>query len=179
VAAAYAEAYLRGYGADCITVNPYMGTDTLTPFVEEVRGLERGGGVFVLLLTSNPSAAELQLSGDPPLFERVAELVSQYGAAAQQYSDVGAVVGATRPDLGRRVRELLPETLFLVPGFGAQGGGVEEVKPLLDGRGGGVFVNSSRQLMYAYEGSEKDYRSAAHEAARRMRRQLQEAGVRT
>lgn len=177
VAAAYADAHLGSYGADCATVNPYMGTDAVDPFVEEVRQQGRGGGVFVLVLTSNPSAAELQIGGDPPLFERVAGLVSRYGELSGEYPDVGAVVGATRPDLGRRVRELLPGALFLVPGFGAQGGGVDEVKALLDGSGGGVLVNSSRRLMYAHESSERDYRSAAREAAHRMRMELQEAGV--
>jgi orotidine-5'-phosphate decarboxylase len=87
------------------------------------------------------------------------------------------VVGATRPETGRRVRELLPGALFLVPGYGAQGGGAADIRPLLDRGGAGVLVNSSRGVLYAYEGSRTGYRDAAREAAKRARDELRFAGV--
>ena len=176
VAGAYAEAHLSVYGATCVTANPYMGRDALVPFLEEVRRLERGGGVFALVATSNPSAAEVQNATDPPLYEIVAKLVGELGEQAGEYPDVGAVVGVTRPEIGRRVREILPKELFLSPGYGAQGGGASGVKSLLDEKGGGVLVNSSRGILYAYEESGKDYRDAALESARTAKRELQNVG---
>ncbi len=180
VAAAYAEAHLRVYGASCVTVNPYMGSDALLPFLEETRRLKRGGGVFVLVATSNPSAGRIQDSGEPPLLETVSKLVAEIEERAEEsaYSDAGAVVGATRPEVGRRVRELLPETLFLTPGYGAQGGGVSSIRSLLDARGAGVLVNSSRGIIYAYENAEGGgYREAARTAARRAKEDLRSIGA--
>lgn len=177
VAAAYAEAHLRVYGADCVTVNPYMGAEAVTPFLEETRRLNRGGGVFVLVATSNPSAASLQAATEPPLFEVAARLVAEVGTSGGEYPDAGAVVGVTRPEVGRKVRELLPEALFLAPGYGAQGGGPSDVRPLLDEKGGGVLVNSSRGILYAHEGSRAGYRKAAREAARSARDDLRRAGA--
>ena len=178
VAAAYAEAHLAVYGASCVTVNPFMGEDAVRPFLEEARRLGRGGGVFVLVATSNPSAERFQGATAPPLFEVAARLVAELGGGAGDYPDAGAVVGATRPEVGRRVRELLPEALFLVPGYGAQGGGAAGIRPLLDGSGAGVLVNSSRAVIYAHEASQKDYRKAAREAAKEARDELRSAGVR-
>ncbi|CAN5876783.1 orotidine-5'-phosphate decarboxylase [soil metagenome] len=177
VAAAYAEAHLSVHGATCVTVNPYMGEDAVRPFLEETRRLNRDGGVFVLVATSNPSAATLQDATDPPVYELAANLVEELGASSGEYIDAGAVVGVTRPEVGRRVRELLPDALFLSPGFGAQGGGAAGVRSLLDRRGGGVLVNSSRGILYAYEGSDLEYREAAREAARAARLELTAAGV--
>jgi orotidine-5'-phosphate decarboxylase len=174
---AYAEAHLRVYGADAVTVNPYMGSDAVLPFLEEARRLGRGGGAFVLVATSNRSAEEIQAAGDPPVRERAARLVAELGDAAPGERDVGAVVGVTRPEVGRRVRELLPEALFLAPGYGTQGGGARDVLSLLDERGGGVLVNSSRGILYAYRERGGDFRVAAREAARQMRDALREAGV--
>jgi orotidine-5'-phosphate decarboxylase len=179
VAAAYAEAHLRVYGATCVTVNPYMGSDAVSPFLEEARRLGGGGGAFVLVATSNPSARELQAVGSPPLFESAARLVAELGVpGAEGYLDAGAVVGATRPEVGRRVRQLLPGALFLAPGYGAQGGGAAGVRSLLDDRGGGTLVNSSRGILYAYEGTGGEYRRAARDAARRTRDELRAAGAR-
>jgi orotidine-5'-phosphate decarboxylase len=172
VAAAYAEAHLGVYGATCVTVNPYMGEDTILPFLEEARRQTLGGGVFVLVATSNPSSREVQESTEPPLFEVISGLVAGLGRPAGDYPDVGAVVGATRPEIGGRVRELLPETLFLSPGYGAQGGDASGIRPLLDRNGGGVLVSSSRSILYAYERSASDYRDAAREAARDARDEL-------
>ena len=180
VATAYAEAHLRVYGASCVTVNPYMGTDALLPFLEETRRLKRGGGVFVLVATSNPSAGRIQDSGEPPLLETVSKLVAEIGERAEEstYPDAGAVVGATRPEVGRRVRELLPETLFLTPGYGAQGGGASSIRSLFDARGAGVLVNSSRGIIYAHEKSESlGYREAAMAAAQRTKEELRSIGA--
>ena len=182
VAAAYAEAHLSVYGATSITVNPYMGMDAVGPFLDEARRLGYGRGIFVLVATSNPSAQDFQSSSAPPLYEVAAQLVKELGeAGASGYPDVGAVVGATRPEIGRRVRELLPRTLFLAPGYGAQKGDTSGVRALLDSNGAGVLVNSSRGILRAFEESERvggDYKSAARDAARRMREDLAGAGVR-
>jgi orotidine-5'-phosphate decarboxylase len=179
VAAAYAEAHLAVSGATCVTVNPYMGADAVLPFLEETRRLDRGGGVFVLVATSNPSAETFQGITSPPLFEVASRLVAELGReAGSGYPDAGAVVGATRPETGRRVRELLPDALFLVPGYGMQGGGAGDVRPLLNARGAGVLVNSSRGVIYAHEGSRLGYREAAREAARRAREELHSIGAR-
>lgn len=178
VAAAYAEAHLAVYGAACVTVNPFMGADAVAPFLEEARRQGRGGGVFVLVATSNPSAESVQGVTDPPLFEIAARLVAELGLGGGDYPDAGAVVGATRPETGRRVRGLLPDALFLVPGYGVQGGEAASIRPLLDREGAGVLVNSSRGVLYAYEGSQTGYREAAREAARRARDVLRFAGVR-
>jgi orotidine-5'-phosphate decarboxylase len=184
VAAAYAEAHLSAYGATSVTVNPYMGADAVGPFLEEARRLGRGGGAFVLVATSNPSATQLQGSSAPPLYEAAAGLVADLGETGSSgYLDAGAVVGATRPEVGRRVRELLPNALFLAPGYGAQKGGASGVRALLDAGGAGVLVNSSRGILRAFESldpasSGSDYRSAARDAAQRMREDLTTTGVR-
>ena len=177
VAAAYAEAHLGFYGALCATVNPYMGADAVVPFLEEARRQGRGGGVFVLAATSNPSSGAFQEATDPPLYEVSARLVAELVPPGGDHGDVGAVVGITRPEVGRRVRELLPEALFLSPGYGAQGGDASGVRALLDRRGGGVLVNSSRAILYAHEGAGIDYREAAGEAARLACEELRGAGV--
>ncbi len=130
-----------------------------------------------MVATSNPSAGALQDTTDPPVYELTARLVAELGQSAGDYSDAGAVVGATRPEVGRRVRELLPGALFLSPGYGAQGGGASGVRALLDERGSGVLVNSSRGILYAYERSGGDYRTAARRAARRAREELRAAGA--
>lgn len=178
VAAAYAEAHLGAYGATCVTVNPYMGEDAVLPFLEEARKRSVGGGIFVLVATSNPSSRGIQETTDPPLFEVVAGLVARLGRSAGDYPDAGAVVGATRPEIGARARELLPGALFLSPGYGAQGGEASGVRPLLDRSGAGVLVNSSRSILYAYEHSASGYKEAAREAARKARKELSQAGAR-
>ena len=180
VTAAYAEAHLSVYGATSVTVNPYMGADAVTPFLDEARRLDRGGGAFILVATSNPSAQDLQNSSTPPLNETVARLVADLGRAGTTgYLDAGAVVGATRPELGRRVRQILPRALFLVPGYGAQKGDALGVRALLDTGGAGVLVSSSRGILRAFEEpTGGDYKSAARIAVRKMREDLASAGVR-
>ncbi len=180
VAAAYAEAHLSVYGATTVTVNPYMGEDAVSPFLEEARKLGRGGGAFVLVATSNPSAGDIQNASEPPLYEAAARLVENLGRVGPSgYGDAGAVVGVTRPALGHRVRELLPRALFLSPGYGAQSGDAAGVRALLDERDAGVLVNSSRGIIRAFEEAPvTDHKSAARDAARRMREDLARAGVR-
>jgi orotidine-5'-phosphate decarboxylase len=178
-AEAYAEAHLRTFGATCATVNPYMGAEAVEPFLAEVRSLDRGGGVFVLAATSNPSSVDFQEATSPPLHEVAARLISELGRRTEGgYTDAGAVVGATRPEAGAKVRDILPESLFLVPGYGSQGGGASAVRTLLDGWDGGVLVNSSREIIYAHEKSGGEYRDAAAEAAKKARDELRAIGAR-
>lgn len=195
-AAAYAAAHLGcdkddaafcppDFVADAITINPLLGSDGVAPFIEQAA--EQGRGLFALVKTSNPSSAEIQdLSCDgKPLYERVAALVEQWGTPYRGecgYSLVGAVVGATFPRVVARLREAMPHTFFLLPGFGAQGAGVEDVLPAFDAEGSGAVVNSSRAITYAHErppfseefGIER-WQEAAAEAARRMKEQIWQA----
>jgi orotidine-5'-phosphate decarboxylase len=159
-AIAYAEALLgdtpdtAGPEVDAVTVNPYLGGDGIQPFVAAARA--RGKGVFVLVRTSNPSAAEFQEleAGGRPLYLHVASAVARWGAediGASGMSLVGAVVGATAPEQAARVREILPRAFFLVPGYGAQGGGAGSVRPHFLPGGRGVIVNASRSIIFAHE----------------------------
>jgi orotidine-5'-phosphate decarboxylase len=151
---AYAEAFLGDgdFACDAVTINPYLGSDALAPFVARVRS---GRGLFVLVKTSNPSSGEFQDLEAPqrPLWEAVAERVHGWGSdfvGADGLSPVGAVVGATYPDHARRARELMPDSVILVPGYGAQGGSPEDSIITARADGLGAIVNASRSLMYAY-----------------------------
>jgi len=156
-AAAYARGLLgRGqsaWGADAITVNPYLGDDSLRPFVE--LAVERGAGVFVLVKTSNPGAKtfqDLDCQGRP-LYEHVGayvEQLAQQTLGSSGYGAVGAVVGATYPEQLARLRAQMPHTWFLVPGFGAQGAGARDVAGAFDRRGHGAIINSSRAIIFAH-----------------------------
>lgn len=179
-ATAYAQAFLRetptpfgtvpGLGADALTVNPYLGEDALAPFVTPDRGL------FVLVRTSNPGAADVQdaeLAGGGRVWEHVARLVDRLGGApgAAGLSDVGAVVGATAPEHLERARELMPRAIFLLPGIGAQGGRVEGVGPAFaPGRAGGL-VTASRSIARAHEQHGGTPAGAARAEAERLREQ--------
>lgn len=141
------------FGTDFLTVNPYLGTDGVKPFVDVCR--EEDKGLFVLVKTSNPSSGEFQdqLTGGKPLYELVAEKVVEWGAESMdgKYSNVGAVVGATYPEMSRVLRKLMPNTYFLVPGYGAQGGTAEDLKHCFNEDGLGAIVNSSRGIIAAYK----------------------------
>jgi orotidine-5'-phosphate decarboxylase len=146
----YADTYFGGpFDADALTVNPSLGLDTLEPFRTAARARDRG--VFVLLRTSNPGAATFQRPAESALVE-----------AIRDEPAFGAVVGATDPGTGARLRAALPDTLFLVPGFGAQGGG--DLAPFFV-RGEGAIVSSSRGILYAGEGR-SDWKAAVRAAAR-------------
>ncbi len=145
---------------DSLTVNPYMGSDGVNPFIDEA--VAHNKSIFVLLRTSNPSSKELQeliLQDGRPVYENMADLIESWGAphvGKRGYSNVGAVVGATHPEEGKRLRELMPHTFFLVPGYGAQGGTAKDVAGMFDANGEGAIVNSSRGIIGAWQKSE-DY----------------------
>jgi orotidine-5'-phosphate decarboxylase len=178
--AAYAEAYLGDgdFACDAITVNPYLGSDAIAPFVARVRA---GRGLFVLVKTSNPSSGEFQDLEAPnrPLWEAVAERVHGWGSdfiGAEGFTPVGAVVGATYPEHARRARELMPDSLILVPGYGAQGASAEDSIITARSDGLGTIINASRSLMYAYlKGSGAPPGAAASAAAATMRLALNDA----
>lgn len=142
-----------GFNTDFLTVNPYLGTDGVKPFVEECNKEDKG--LFVLVKTSNPSSGEFQdrLIDGRPLYEWVAEKVVEWGQASMdgEYSNVGAVVGATYPEMSRILRKLMPNTYFLVPGYGAQGGTAADLKHCFNEDGLGAVVNSSRGIIAAYK----------------------------
>ena len=163
-----------GLGADAVTVSPYLGDDSLTPFTDRCR---TGKGVFVLTRTSNPGAALLQEkeTDGRPLFLHVADLVARLGAehiGAHGYSDVGAVAGATAPAALRAVRAALPNAFLLIPGYGAQGAGPEALEGLAAGDASGFLVNASRSIIYAHRETGADYRTAAARAAVQMRDEI-------
>ncbi len=183
---------LGGLDADAVTVNPYLGTDSLLPFAAY---LDRGKGLFVLAKTSNPSSAELQdrlietAAGERPLYTAVAELARQIGADSRGergFSSVGIVVGATHPSQLGELRGSFSELPFLVPGFGAQGADADDVTGAFDERGLGALVNASRSLLFAYRGEEysglapKQWSEATRRECKKMSTAINEAlaGVR-
>lgn len=193
-AAGYSNAYLGKtpigeekvsiYDVDFVTVNPYLGIDGVKPFIDDCK--EYGKGIFILVKTSNKSSGELQdlkLENGKTIYEKVAELVNSWGedlVGEYGYSSVGAVVGATYPIQIKELREIMPKTYFLIPGYGAQGGKAEDIAlGFKDGIGG--IVNASRSLMAAYKSdrwkdkySEKEFGKATRAEAIRMRDELNE-----
>lgn len=157
-ARAYARAYLEGIETtppevlpDAITVQPLLGADSLEPFVAAAR--EHGRGLFVLVRTSNPGSADLQLLGEPPLSVRVAALVDRLGADLVGdcgLSSVGAVVGATHPEVLAELRAAMPRAPLLLPGVGAQGAGAADVVQAFLPGGRGALVSASRSVAFAY-----------------------------
>lgn len=143
----------RGFDEDFVTVNPYLGTDGVKPFVDVCK--EEGKGIVVLVKTSNPSSGEFQdrIIDGRPLYEHVAEKVVEWGAdcMGDGYSNVMAVVGATYPEEGKILRKLMPKTYILVPGYGAQGGKGADLVHFFNEDGLGAIVNSSRGIIGAYK----------------------------
>ncbi len=144
---------IRVYDADFATVNPYLGTDGIKPFIDVCNENDRG--IFVLVKTSNPSSGEFQdvLTKDGrPMYELVGEKVAEWGRLSMdgQYSNVGAVVGATYPEQAKRLRELMPDTFILAPGYGAQGATAQDLAGFFKADGTGAIVNSSRGIIAAY-----------------------------
>jgi orotidine-5'-phosphate decarboxylase len=175
-----AEAYARGHlsgsaSPDAITVNGYLGADGIHPFVEVAR--DEGKGVFVLVRTSNPSGAVIQDFADAAgrkLYEHIAEQVAAIGSAEglvgeRGFSCVGAVVGATYPDEARRLRRIMPQQVFLVPGYGAQGATAGDCAAAFTPDGTGAIVNASRSVIFAYNDRKyagMDWRKAVETAAK-------------
>jgi len=175
------EKMIPAFDSDMVTVNPYLGTDGVKPFVDACSQFDRG--IFVLVKTSNPSSGEFQdrLIDGRPLYEHVAEKVMEWGSASMDgdWSNVGAVVGATYPEMLTRLRELMPRTFFLVPGYGAQGGTAEDIARAFGKNGEGVVVNSSRGIIAAWkkkeyaEFGEAGFAQASRQAAKDMIADLQ------
>ena len=161
-AEAYAAAYLgrkpaSAWGADALTVSPYLGDDSLEPFMKQ--GRLHGAGIFVLVKTSNPGGKLFQdvVSEGLPLYQRVAayvESLAQHTRGPSGYGDVGAVVGATYPEQLAELRTRMPSSWFLVPGFGAQGGAAQDCAAAFDAQGLGAVVNNSRGIIFAYARAE-------------------------
>ncbi len=167
------------FGADALTVNGYLGTDGIAPLLK-VCG-EKDKGIFVLVKTSNKSSGELQdkLIGETPVYAVMGDMCENWGKeqiGEYGYSSVGAVVGATYPEQLTELRKRLPHTMFLVPGYGAQGGGAQGIAGAFDEKGLGAIVNSSRAIMCAYKNEEncpeQDFAKAARREAIRMKEDI-------
>ena len=186
--AKYAEAFLYGNTPiDAITINPYFGTDGVKPIL--AMAAKNDKGVFVLAKTSNPSSDEIQnlvTEDGEKVYQKVGHLVDCWGRSISSettaYNPVGAVVGATHPTEAKELREMLPNTFFLVPGYGAQGATAEDIVVNFDSKGGGAVVNSSRGLMFAYKSdrwakkySASQWDDATHDEAVRAQKELVEA----
>lgn len=186
--AKYAEAFLYGNTPiDAITINPYFGTDGVKPFLDMAAKNDKG--VFVLAKTSNPSSDEIQnlvTEDGEKVYQRVGHLVDCWGRSISSetttYNPVGAVVGATHPTEAKELRDMLPNTFFLVPGYGAQGATAKDIVVNFDSKGGGAVVNSSRGLMFAYKNerwaqkySSSRWADATHDEAERAQKELAEA----
>ena len=163
---------IPGLGSDAFTVNPYLGDDSLKPFID--RAESEGAGVFVLVRTSNPGARQIQdlECGGMRVHERVAAMVDNIGRdliGESGLSSVGAVVGATAPDLIKPLRELMPHTPFLIPGIGAQGGELEEIAHVFESQPAATLVTAARSIVEAHKQHGGDPISAARSEAERIR----------
>lgn len=174
-ASAYAEGHLTSPNTpNALTVNAYFGGDGLSPFIDTAR--DHGRGVFALVRTSNPSAANIQDFADPSgkkFYQHIAEQIARLGAAEgligqSGYSCLGAVVGATYPDEARQLREIMPQQIFLVPGYGAQGATAADCAASFKADGTGAIVNASRSVIYAFskENADADWKTAIKSAAK-------------
>lgn len=166
----------EAFGADALTVNGYLGSDGIRPLLQICK--QKDKGIFVLVKTSNPSSGELQdqaLGNGKTVYAEMGGMCEMWGeelAGKYGYSGVGAVVGATYPEQLAEMRKALPHTFFLVPGYGAQGGGAKDVAGGFDQNGLGAIINSSRGIMCAYQkdgSSPEEYALSARKEAIRMR----------
>lgn len=173
----------RGFDEDFATVNPYLGSDGVKPFIDVCK--EENKGLFILVKTSNPSSGEFQdqLIGDKTLYHLVGEKVAEWGEShmGNDYSYIGAVVGATYPEIGKIMREVMPKSYILVPGYGAQGGKGKDLAHFFNKDGLGAIVNSSRGIIGAYQQEqyakfgEAAYADAARAAVIDMREDIASA----
>ncbi len=169
------EERIAAFNADCVTLNGYMGSDTIEPFVETCK--EKGKCLFLLVKTSNPGSGELQnmVAGDRLVYRVMGDMTSKLGKGGEGkygFHLAGAVVGATYPSDMRELRKRLEHTFFLVPGYGAQGGTAEDVQYAFNKYGHGAIVNASRSIMCAWQKTGKDgtdFQDAARQAAIAMR----------
>ncbi len=176
--AAFAFDERDGLGADAVTVNPYLGTEAIEPFLAERWASPRGRGVFVLVRTSNPGCDDVQcarLEQGGTIAGMIARQVAMLGRerlGEEGWSDVGAVVAATKPEDAAALRSMMPDQIFLVPGYGAQGGTVETARSLFADqpgrRGSGGLVTASRSVIYAFEQQRRDWIGAVRTAAARF-----------
>ncbi len=169
---------LSPFNADCVTINGYMGSDAILPFLNIAK--DEGKDVFLLVKTSNPSSGELQdlIAGDRQVYTVMADLCARLGKGSEGergYQTLGAVVGATYPAELKELRRRMEHTFFLVPGYGAQGGTAEDVRHAFDRYGWGAVINSSRGILCAWkkvENGEENYQEAAKQAAIAMREDI-------
>lgn len=168
-------------GPDAMTINSYLGDDSLQPFMDVAD--RQGKGLFALVRTSNPGSDALQtlkLEDGRNVCDAVGQMVGQVGGTsvgACGYSLLGAVVGATKPTDMARLREQMPQQVFLVPGFGAQGGKAEDIRACFDARGKGALITASRSITYAHDPAQPDrWQQAITEAAIRMKQQINAIG---
>lgn len=189
-AAAYSEAWLGStqvgrtacpvFDADCVTLNGYMGSDAIKPFLKDCT--QQNKCAFVLAKTSNPSSMELQdiVAGDRLVYTVMGDLIQRWGQGTEGrygFQALGAVVGATHPSVLKQLRRRLDRVFFLVPGYGAQGGTAADVRYAFDELGRGAIVNASRSIMCAWQKTGKDgadYQEAARSAAEKMRDEIKQ-----
>ena len=173
----------RGFDEDFITVNPYLGSDGINPFIKVCK--EQKKGIIILVKTSNPSSGEFQdrVIGEKTLYQLVGEKVAQWGEdfMGDEYSYVGAVVGATYPEVGKIMRKVMPKTYILVPGYGAQGGKGKDLAHFFNEDGLGAIINSSRGIIAAYQQEayakfgDKNFADASRQAVIDMREDIASA----
>lgn len=173
----------EGFGEDFVTVNPYLGSDGVKPFIDVCK--EENKGLFILVKTSNPSSGEFQdqVVDGTPLYELVGRRVAQWAEECMDgsYSNIGAVVGATYPKMGQALRKIMPKSYILVPGYGAQGGKAEDLLPYFNEDGLGAIVNSSRGIIAAYKQEkyakfgEENFGDASRQAVIDMREDIMSA----
>lgn len=169
---------VSAFFSDSVTVNPYLGDDCLKEFVEDIKSYDKG--MWVLVKTSNKSSEQLQnltVDGET-IYQKVGELVdawSQQTIDTCGYSPIGAVVGATFPEEADLLRKVMPNSYFLVPGYGAQGATGKDIVNCFNNDGLGAIVNSSRGIIFAYLKSDKDYKTAAKEAVISMKEDINQA----
>ncbi|KAB3534119.1 orotidine-5'-phosphate decarboxylase [Alkaliphilus pronyensis] len=171
------------YKEDAITINPYLGFDSIEPFLADCSRYDKG--LFLLVKTSNPNSGEIQNLdiGGELLYERIGQLVSKWGKGligASGYNSIGAVVGATHPEEAKKLRKIMPNTYFLVPGYGAQGATAADLAGCFNKDGLGAIINSSRGIIAAHKSKEyenkfskKDFALASREAVIKMKQDLQ------